>query len=135
MKRKQVWRYYCDYCGRSGCAGGHIKRHEASCTANPDRVCGFCAVTGETQASMPDLIAALNSCGEHWAAGMKALREVANACPACTLAAIRQSGIQKKWLEEAQEGKETPTLGFDFKSEVASFWADNNADRGDGGHW
>lgn len=42
MKTKKVNRYYCDYCGKSGGAAGHMRRHEERCMLNPQRICGMC---------------------------------------------------------------------------------------------
>lgn len=42
---------------------------------------------------------------------LKALRELANECPVCILAALRQKGIPVPVVE-----------GFDFKAELAEFW-------------
>jgi len=136
MKRKQVWRYYCEFCKRSGGSGGHIARHEKSCTANPDRVCGFCVRAEEMQAPMAALIAALTSCGRDWEAGVKVVRKVANACPACMLAAIRQSGVQKQMVKVGDLGEENEHIPFDFNAEVASFWSDHNHEQyaGEGDH-
>lgn len=135
MKRKQVWRYYCEFCKKSGCSGGHIRHHEEHCTANPDRKCGFHEHEwweGGPQPAMADLIAAINS-GHDWDEGMKALREVAENCPACILAAIKQSGAwDKAWREELAEWNEWgdrpihPVLDFSFKDAAAAWLRDMN---------
>ena len=121
MTRKKVWRYYCEFCKRSGCSGGHIRNHEASCTANPLRECRFHSVMRIDQPTMPALIAALQSCGNDFGAGLKALREVADNCPACILAAIRQTGLNAK-LDELWGRGEYSEFTFQFKDEVADFW-------------
>ena len=129
MTKRKVWRYYCEFCKRSGCSGGHIAMHEKSCTANPNRVCGFCTRVGENQAPIPELIAALMSHGDDLDAGIKALRELANACPGCMLAAIRQSGVQKASVVTGQPGfeyEEHLHVPFDFRAECASWWRDTN---------
>jgi len=56
---KRVNRYYCEYCGKSGCAGGHMRNHEQHCTKNPNRVCGMCAIAQQQQAPMEALRACL----------------------------------------------------------------------------
>lgn len=73
---------------------------------------------------MPNLIAALESCGGDWVAGMRALRELADNCPACILAAIRQTGLNQKIAEGWM--KNPIDLGFNFREAVASFWNDHN---------
>lgn len=128
MKRKRVWRYYCDFCRKGSCAGGHMKRHEESCTLNPERKCRLC-VDRFTQQPMKDLIAALGSGDE---AGVKALREKAEGCPICMLAAIRQSGVQKPCSilpsGEMDYGYRVP---FEFRKELADFWSEEAAAKSD----
>lgn len=114
MRRTKVWRYHCDYCGKGGCSGGHIRRHEAACCRNPNRVCGMCALSGVGGATVPALLAAFGPTGD-----LKALRDAAEGCPACMLAAIIQSGIQ------LTEGR----VEFDFAKERDAFWAEVNAER------
>lgn len=146
MTRKQRWRYYCDFCKKSGGSGGHIARHEKGCTMNPQRICGFHEheAMEEAQPPMPDLIAALEGKGADWKAGLKALRDVSDNCPACIFAAIRQSPKLKAAAEEtvgqfdeagdpdAAELFYGKTV-FDLGAEVRSFWADFEPPyRGDG---
>lgn len=38
MKRKRVWRYYCDFCKKSGCGRAAMAWHEQRCINNPARV-------------------------------------------------------------------------------------------------
>lgn len=121
MRRVKVWRYYCEYCGKGGCSGGHMKRHEERCTLNPNRVCGFHnsknsgtwyeeALIEEDQVSIERLRAYLRQHvgkfnithdveGEPFIFSIKdevlndighGLLDLANGCPACALAAIRQ---------------------------------------------
>jgi hypothetical protein len=79
----------------------------------------------ETQ-STNKLIAALGDGDE---IGLKKLRELAQSCPACMLAAIRQSGIQSAPDDEGF-GK---SVDFDFKKEKESFFSDINM--GSRGGW
>jgi hypothetical protein len=127
MRKKQVWRYYCEHCKKSGCSAPHIVRHERGCTNNPARICGVCRVAGLTAAPLPELMALCKAkavAGESvdgnpedsslWLdeAAMKALRELADGCPVCALAALRQSNIFGR--------------GFNMKEELKSLWADHN---------
>ena len=138
MKRLKKWRYYCDYCKKSGCSGGHIKRHEESCTMNPNRVCGMCKQTDEKQPKMADMIKVLDVVnitvteddhGESYMmlgnekGALGKLRKAANGCPACMLAALRQHGY--------------PFLfgSFHFNEERKSFWGDVNESRMDSGDY
>lgn len=123
MRRKQVWRYYCEHCKKSGCSGGHLARHERGCTANPNRACGACRTFGLSAKPLSELIQFAKSfsvAGEHYLgypddssnyldeAKTKELRDLADSCPACTLAAARQSGVFLR--------------GFDFKVEMKAHW-------------
>ena len=125
MIRKRVWRYYCEHCGKGGCSGGHIRRHEESCTANPARICRFHETRDERQPEMAELIATVREHGDDAKGLMDALRDVADNCPACILAALRQSGIQRAWADRKYEGKDAPRIEFDFRAEVAQFWSDH----------
>ena len=92
MTRRPSYRYKCDFCGKTSGSGGHMARHEKHCTMNPQRVC---RVNGEHTPDLPALIAALG-CGDK--DGVRRLWEAAprEGCPACMLAAIRQSGLQRQ---------------------------------------
>ena len=134
MNRKRVWRYYCEFCKKSGCSAGHMKHHENNCTMNPNRKCGMCEYTENEQASIVDLLKALkadileykkdntfdryNEVGTYlmenvYSVPLNKLRNVSEGCPACILAAIRQSGISQ-------------SIEFDFKKEKEEFWAGYN---------
>lgn len=137
MKTKMRPRYYCDHCGRGTGSPSFMRRHEPSCTANPIRTCRMC----DYQRPLPELIAILKRPGntmEDWQAKMTELREQAEHCPCCILAAIRQSGVQKglyepdedgwpdlrhmHWREPGAAGGDV-MLGFDFKEEKKSYLA------------
>ena len=131
MRKKQVWRYWCDFCKKSGCSGGHMKRHELTCTANPNRSCRMC------DSSIPptDHLAILAQPGtttEEWQEKMKALRLAVDNCPCCILAVIRQSGIQKidptegPSISQDNMTWDGHTLGFDFKEEGAGWLKDKH---------
>ena len=125
-------RYYCDHCKKAGGSSGHMKRHEAGCTANPARVCGVCRAAGISAQPLPDLIALARKLatwhvgfeeegpahGSLDAEAMKALREAADNCPACILAALRQSRCGSS--------------EFQFKSELLKLWAEVNEAKADG---
>lgn len=115
MRREKRWRYYCDHCKKSGGSAYHLKRHEERCTANPDRKCGICDNIGDSPRPIKELIIAIGSGGEQ---GLERVRDISINCPACILAAIRQSGINDKGAEQFIE--------YDFHKELASFWSDYN---------
>lgn len=127
MKRKKVWRYYCEHCGKSGCSGGHIAKHERGCTANPERVCGMCRAAELDQQSLATLIGALA------AGGLDQLRDFAMSCPACMLAAIRQAPdeafktiIPPPAFPEDARLDPRARIGFEFRKECESFWREVN---------
>ena len=147
MRKRQVWRYYCDHCGKGGCSKHHMEQHERSCTLNPERECRMCAAdpgAGAVQHAMPELIEAIGSGDE---AGMKRIRDVTGGdrdegCPACILAAIRQSGLGYKPGESRRPKDEYDCPAdriaadeFKFKDECASFWSDVNDGRAAEGSW
>lgn len=115
-------RYRCDHCRKTSGSAPAMKRHESGCTANPQRRCGMCKQNQHTP--LPDLIAALGA-GDK--AGVDALRDAAEGCPACMLAAIRQSGLQRA-TTFGPEGIEDDgfRVPFDFNAEKESWWADRN---------
>ncbi len=133
MRKKKVWRYYCDYCKKAGCSGGHLKHHEERCTLNPNRICGFCKMAEEEQPAMANLLVLLPEPKDYKKTdaefglisfvgleevvkkALPKLREVAKDCPACILAALRQKGIPVPIATD-----------FDFKKECASSWSDFN---------
>lgn len=126
MTKRRVWRYKCDFCKKSGCSGGHIARHERSCTANPNRICRMHAHTGEVQPALPTLIDLVraNIVGSDGTAATGKLREACHSCPVCMLSALRQGGFLKIDIDE--DGINSINFEFDFKLECASFWKDVN---------
>lgn len=125
MRVRRVNRYYCEHCGKGGCSSTHMKKHEARCCANPNRICGMCEITtGEPGQQRPveDLINALRE------GDTPKLREAAHGCPACMLAAI----IQNNKRENAGTTAEGWPLGsdFQFKKERDAMWAEANAAKG-----
>ena len=111
MLKKQVWRYYCEHCKKSGCSGYHIKKHEKSCTANPNRVCGMCG----SNLPVAEFVAALGDGKD-----LAKIRELADNCPACILAGIRQSKLQ--YFDMDEEGPCGFHVHFDFNIEKAEWW-------------
>ena len=104
MRKMKRWRYYCEFCNKSGGSGYHMAEHEKHCTLNPNRICRMCG-RGE---GLGKLIALLPKKEDYVSKGplfefldfaeavektMFVLREEAENCPACILAALRQAGI------------------------------------------
>jgi len=123
MKRKPAYRYYCDFCKKSGGSGGHMKRHEQGCTKNPARVCRMCGHAGLKQKPLEWLVVAL---GNGDAEGVGRLRDASEGCPACMLAAICQSKLQRPYSIGEDNGFH---VEFDFRKEKESFWAGVNQGR------
>lgn len=125
MRQRRVWRYYCEFCNKGGLVKRYIAKHEVSCTANPDRVCRLhqYVLMPTTQVPIKNLIACFASNKPDY--GMAELRILADACPACILAAIRQSRI----LKYDDPENPPPDLKFDFKAELAALWKDSNEAR------
>ena len=93
MKRFKSWRYKCEHCGKIGGSKYWMGIHETHCTANEDRWCRMCEPnSGGWKPDMSARVDALDDGGE---AGMKNLRELTDGCPACILAALRQSGLME----------------------------------------
>ena len=93
-----------------------MRRHEAGCTNNPDRVCGLCAHVHLDQKPIAELIAALGD-----GTSVEALRDAAECCPTCMLAAIRQSGLQRAWGTNGDDD-EGFHVQFDYRAELKSWW-------------
>ena len=125
MKSKQVWRYYCDYCGKANCAKHHMKTHENHCTMNPDRYCRMC--NGATKpVELQKAIdwvwgnAVFDPEDENYLAlyderTMMEMRRMVDDCPACILSVIRQGRLHLIGLD------------FDYKKE-AKEWLDEHAE-------
>lgn len=145
MRTKKVSRYWCDFCSKAGLQAAAMRKHEKHCTMNPARACRVCNLIinglsteeleamkplAEMVAMMPDpapyqalsfgdelerehsaLIAAL-------VAVLPALRLAAGGCPACMLAAIRQS---KNYVAMVD--------GFNFSGEMKDIFDAANSER------
>ena len=98
-----------------------MKKHEAGCTMNPNRVCGMCRVAGIEQQPIQELINALGD-----GTNLSKLRDLSENCPACILAAIRQSRVF--CYDDGGLGKDN-SAAFNYKAEKESLWKDiNNRD-------
>ena len=131
MKTVLKKRHYCEFCKKAGGSAYRMRTHEERCTLNPERKCGVCAMLEEEQPTMAALLEPFagikavedeygNLCFDEAAldAGLAQARKVSNNCPACIMAAIRQSGIPVPAVS-----------GFSFTEEMRSSWADFNLAR------
>lgn len=106
-----------------------MARHERGCTANPNRECGICKhlesipeplaklvefvkLHGEPVPDLPEGVEPYSTIGKE---ELQALRQLADGCPACMFAALRQA---KTFTDQ--------TAHFDFKAELKSVWSDIN---------
>lgn len=106
MRTKTVTRYYCDHCNRGMFKRPSMIEHERCCIRNPERACALC----EQKPDMPTLVKAIES-------GLDAVRDAADGCPACVLAAIVQDREAYK-----KKGEEPPAwVDFDYKEELAAW--------------
>lgn len=137
--------YYCDHCKKKGLAASHIRNHEGRCTNNPNRHCGVCegyitkhvvvdliarfALADNPAAYDPDYETVLDTkintdeklvtwTGEP--VTLKEVRELAEDCPACILAILRQTGLNRHYFH---------LEAFDFKAELKAYMADKNSPR------
>lgn len=120
-----------------------MEKHEARCTLNPKRRCGVCKMLLEMpQTDIADLMAILpdpagrrvkstynegfylpEEFEEEVDLAIPKLREAANFCPLCMLAALRQKGVPA-----------TMAKSLKVKEVMASIWSDaNDNDSGDYG--
>jgi hypothetical protein len=141
---KTVKAYICDHCGKKQYAKGAMARHERHCTANPGRKCRLCerveVATGGDKANvdLAVLVEVLKNSSLLPMDRMAKVRELTD-CPACILAAIRQSGIWAEYIEATKGPDESCSfyavrdhhlgdkfLGFDFKDEKESILKEAN---------
>uniref|UniRef100_A0A6M3LLJ2 Uncharacterized protein n=1 Tax=viral metagenome TaxID=1070528 RepID=A0A6M3LLJ2_9ZZZZ len=132
MKQVKKWVYYCDYCKTRRIAKWAMEQHERHCTMNPNRTCQMCSFTdGEGSVEgLPEMIeiiktdvAKLGGDVELFGIDEQSQSLVLDklkgitTCPACLLAAIRQSGFAGIFYD-----------AFDFKKEKEALFREHNAD-------
>ena len=84
----------------------------------------MCSAAGLHQQKMGELIKALGFGDE---SGVKKLRELCEGCPACMLAAIRQSKLQQEEIPcDDGYGSYNFHVEFDYQQAKKEFWADVN---------
>lgn len=134
MKKVKKNVYYCDHCNKRGLSASHMRGHESSCTANPNRYCKLCEREDISQAVEefkkrfelePCIIEDEqgNDMGYsfivHWIGEpvtMEEIRTAADGCPNCILAIIRQCKFNYHYFKEA--------FAFDYKKELDSALGD-----------
>lgn len=142
MKIKTVKRYYCGFCNKSGGSRFHMEKHERGCTLNPTRQCGICdKMDADKTPRLAELLQIIGDKDQYEKieserglgfevytfvmldqdklnAMLPKLREAANDCPACIMAALRQSGVPVPAVTH-----------FDYKKELDIFWSNYNDDK------
>lgn len=99
MKRRKVWRFNCEFCGK-----GHFKEqkglaHERRCVQNPDRICEFCERHSFPQQPLAVLTALLDAEG----LDVDKLRVAAQGCPMCMLAAVMSVNKAEGWRRGSED--------------------------------
>ena len=100
MRKVKKWRYYCEFCKKSGGSSYHMARHEERCTSNINRTCGICHTTsprGELFAYVDSLLVSdFEDVVWHDEARRKeitsTLIDLAESCHACIFSALRIKG-------------------------------------------
>lgn len=134
MTKRQVWQYWCSFCGKHNLSAASIAKHEKHCTANPARVCRMCKASGGEQLPIAELIACIDL--RKADQGLSDLTDASGNCPACILATLRQCEASMpgytlmRGSSYAFGAVDDESLGptFDFKAACKS-WLDeyNNA--------
>lgn len=113
--------YYCDFCNKRYLRKTSAEKHERHCTMNPDRVCRWAQLENGPRTrhgehsfrkSLPRWVRLNAPLTEDV---LNKLRDYTGSCPACTLAALRQSGIEYHY--DYGTGKRL----FDYEQEVKDF--------------
>ena len=135
MTRRQVWQYWCGFCGKHNLSAASIASHEKHCTKNPDRVCRMCIASGEEQLPIAELSKCIDiSLPDE---GLSTLRVMSGHCPACILATLLQCGAHKPGFTLMSKGAvhfcvpNMPDITFDFKAECKSWWDEQNNAKAD----
>jgi hypothetical protein len=95
--------YYCGHCRKHGLSRHAMEKHEQHCTLNPERVCRWVLYdyyspraeekqTHTMPRALPRWLQILAPVTDEV---IEKLREHTDGCPACMLAAIRQSGLDR----------------------------------------
>jgi formylmethanofuran dehydrogenase subunit E-like metal-binding protein len=111
MRQRRVWRYYCEFCKKSGCHSGHIRTHEAHCVRNPNRKCRLCAKMGTLQAPTHALAHAATL-------GLEELRRAADGCVVCMLVGAVNQSDGTAYVE-----------GFNYDAEKSEMWRQYDEER------
>ena len=120
-------RYYCDHCKKGNGSPSAMKRHEAGCTLNPQRVCGMCSLLANeggygTAPPRDELLRVLD------ADGFKAMTDAAHDCPACILAALRARNVADDMGGYRVPGPDDGRNEWSYKQAKSDWWDGFNMD-------
>ena len=136
MRGKLKWRYWCDWCKKARNSKAAMVLHENRCTLNPERECGVCrseklspqplaylkAVARNDPAELATLDADDEMGGRLQIATAQGLvdelMDLADGCPACVFAALRQTGR----LAYQEEKEPFSMVSFRYQHEMQEFW-------------
>ncbi len=110
MKERTKTVYYCDFCKRHGLSRHAMIAHEKRCTMNPSRVCKW---GGPHEPDTKRWSEVMRSRAPLTADAVAWLRTETDGCPACMLAALRQSE-----LIDYHYDVETSERIFDYDEEI-----------------
>jgi hypothetical protein len=108
MKSRHVLRYMCDHCNRGYWNKKKCANHEVLCLRNPERVCGSCKDLKVEQKPLSFYSVDVGL----WYHDVDALRNLANGCPLCMLAA--KMAVDS----EMYSNDEDRWTDFDYRAEV-----------------
>lgn len=100
MRVKTKTLYYCDFCSMKRFRKEAMEKHERHCTMNPNRMCRWAQLEHgprtrydehDFHRGLPRWVRLLAPLTEE---KIDLLRDKTAGCPACTLAALRQSGVE-----------------------------------------
>jgi hypothetical protein len=135
--------YYCDFCGKRKLSASHMKIHEKHCTANPNRICRLCEVgvnVGEIVTELKKRFELKEVTRYHddyiggqvtelkavWIGEPITMNEVCNLaddCPNCKLAIIRQTGLSRYYFNDENGNNQ---FSFNYKAESKDAIHDKN---------
>lgn len=120
MRTRIRTHFGCDFCKKVTHTRKSMEKHEASCTANPGRVCKMCRMAGLTPKPISDLHRIISRSTDSDNKEREAREYVSN-CPACLLAGIRQFPISA----DENGGLFGPRFSVAWKEE-ARLWLDTH---------
>lgn len=106
MTKRKVWRYKCDFCGKSNCSAFAIRNHEKHCCHNPHRMCRMCKSVGDEGFSYFEYSSVLMQTGIN---GLKCFLS----CPNCILTTI---------FLLPKAAQQMMFQGFDYKEARLVWW-------------